>query len=182
MASEPAAAVIEPILTQAPPSRLGEFWYYFRENAGAVAGLGVIVVVVLAALLAEIIAPHDPTQQFREAFLKPPAWYAGGSWSYVLGTDAVGRDIFSRIIYGSRFSLLIGAIVITLSLSIGIVLGLIAGFARGWTETMIMRLMDIILALPSLLLAIVIVAILGPGLINAMVAVAVDLRAAVHAA
>ena len=172
MATQPAVAT-DPDLIQAPPSRLGEFWYYFSENAGAVAGLGVIVVVVLAAILAGVIAPHDPTEQFREAVLQPPAWLEGGSWTYPLGTDAVGRDIFSRIVYGSRFSLLIGAIVITLSLSIGIVLGLIAGFARGWTETMIMRLMDIVLALPSLLLAIVIVAILGPGLINAMVAVSI---------
>ncbi len=173
MATEPAAAAIEPVTSLAPPSRLGEFWYYFRENGGAVAGLGVIVLVVLAALLAGIIAPHDPTMQYREAFLKPPAWFADGSWTFPLGTDAVGRDIFSRIVYGSRFSLLIGIIVITLSLSVGILLGLVAGFARGWTEAMIMRLMDIVLALPSLLLAIVIVAILGPGLINAMIAVAV---------
>ena len=120
-----------------------------------------------------MIAPHDPTLQNREAFLLPPAWEAGGSWSFLLGTDAVGRDILSRLIYGARFSLLIGAIVIVLSLSIGVVLGLVAGFARGWVETMIMRLMDIILALPSLLLAIVIVAILGPGLLNAMISVAV---------
>ena len=132
-----------------------------------------IVLVVLAAIFADVIAPHDPTVQNRDAFLQPPAWAEGGSWSFPLGTDAVGRDIFSRIIYGARFSLLIGAIVITLSLSVGVVLGLIAGFARGWVETMIMRLMDIILALPSLLLAIVIVAILGPGLVNAMISVAV---------
>jgi dipeptide transport system permease protein len=133
----------------------------------------VVVVVVLTAVFAALVAPHDPTVQNRDAFLQPPAWADGGSWDYPLGTDAVGRDIFSRIVYGSRFSLLIGAIVITLSLSVGIVVGLIAGFARGWVETLIMRLMDIILALPSLLLAIVIVAILGPGLVNAMIAVAV---------
>jgi dipeptide transport system permease protein len=157
----------------APPGPLREFWAYFSENRGAVGGLAVICVVVLGAILADVIAPHDPTMQNREAFLLPPAWQAGGSWSFPLGTDAVGRDIFSRLIYGARFSLLIGAIVITLSLSVGVVLGLIAGFARGWVETMIMRLMDIILALPSLLLAIVIVAILGPGLLNAMISVAV---------
>jgi dipeptide transport system permease protein len=171
--AERAVAVAEPIPVSLPPSQLAEFWHYFRENNGAVAGLAVILLVVLAAVFANVIAPHDPTLQNREAFLLPPVWQAGGSWSYPLGTDAVGRDILSRLIYGARFSLLIGTIVITLSLSIGVVLGLIAGFARGWVETMIMRLMDIILALPSLLLAIVIVAILGPGLINAMIAVAV---------
>ena len=174
--SERAAALEEAgeaVPSGAPPSRLAEFWHYFSENNGAVAGLAVIVVVVLAAVLADVIAPHDPTMQYRDAFLKPPAWVMGGSWSYPLGTDAVGRDILSRIIYGARFSLLIGAIVITLSLSLGILFGLVAGFARGWVETLTMRFMDIILALPSLLLAIVIVAILGPGLVNAMIAVAI---------
>ena len=144
-----AAALAEPLPVSLPPSRLAEFWHYFSENKGAVAGLAVIGLVVLAAILAGVIAPHDPTTQNRDAFLQPPAWSEGGSWSYPLGTDAVGRDIYSRILYGSRFSLLIGAIVITLSLSIGVVMGLIAGFARGGVETMIMRLLDIILALPS---------------------------------
>lgn len=168
--SERAAALGPPTL--APPSPLGEFWFYFRENAGAVAGLAVIVLVVLAAIFADVIAPHAPSVQNRDAFLVPPAWVEGGSWAYPLGTDAVGRDILSRIIHGSRFSLVIGVIVVSISLALGIVLGLLAGFLRGWAETLIMRLMDIILALPSLLLAIVIVAILGPGLVNAMVAVA----------
>jgi dipeptide transport system permease protein len=172
--SERAEALGEPAATiAAPPSQLAEFWHYFRENGGAVAGLAVIVLVVLAALFADVLAPHDPALQHRDAFLQPPAWAAGGSLTYPLGTDAVGRDILSRIIYGSRFSLLIGAIVVVLSLSMGVVLGLVAGFARGWVETLIMRLMDIVLALPSLLLAIVIVAILGPGLVNAMIAVAI---------
>ena len=168
-----SAAMSEPLPVSLPPSPLAEFWYYFRENNGAVAGLVVILVVLLAAILAGVIAPHDPTLQNRDAFLLPPAWEAGGSASFLLGTDAVGRDIFSRLLYGARFSLLIGAIVIVLSLSVGVMLGLVAGFARGWVETLIMRLMDIILALPSLLLAIVIVAILGPGLVNAMISVAI---------
>ncbi|MFO1039494.1 MAG: ABC transporter permease subunit [Geminicoccaceae bacterium] len=158
---------------RAVPGPWREFWHYFSENAGAVAGLAVIVIVVLAAIFAPVIAPHDPSLQHRDAFLVPPAWSEGGTWTYPLGTDAVGRDILSRIIYGSRFSLLIGCIVITLSLSSGIAMGLVAGFWGGWAGTLIMRLMDVILALPSLLLAIVIVAILGPGLTNAMIAVAI---------
>ncbi len=96
-------------------------------------------------------------------FLKPPAWQAGGSWTYPLGTDAIGRDILSRLIHGARLSLLIGIAVVALSIVVGIALGLVAGFFRGVDEIAIMRLMDIILTLPSLLLAIVIVAILGPG-------------------
>jgi dipeptide transport system permease protein len=157
----------------APPGPLREFWAYFSENRGAVGGLVVICIIVLGAILADVIAPHEPSQQFRDHLLAPPVWQDGGSAQFLLGTDAVGRDILSRIIHGSRFSLIIGLIVVTLSLSLGIVLGLVAGFFRGWLETMIMRFMDILLALPSLLLAIVIVAILGPGLANAMIAVAI---------
>ena len=157
----------------APPHPLVEFWHYFSGNAGAVAGLVVIVLVILTAIFAHYVAPHGPAAQFRDHLLQPPFWMAGGSTDFLLGTDAVGRDILSRIIYGARYSLMIGLIVVTLSLSVGILLGLVAGFFRGWTENMIMRLMDIVLALPSLLLAIVIVAILGPGLVNAMIAVAI---------
>jgi dipeptide transport system permease protein len=163
----------EPAAAEAPPGPLREFWHYFSENKGAVGGLVVIVAVVLGAVFANWIAPHLPAEQFRDHFLAPPFWMTGGSTEFLLGTDAVGRDILSRIIYGSRFSLIIGLIVVTLSLSAGIGLGLVAGFFRGVVETLIMRLMDILLALPSLLLAIVIVAILGPGLINAMIAVAI---------
>jgi dipeptide transport system permease protein len=157
----------------APPHPLVEFWHYFSANAGAVGGLVVIVLVVLTAIFAAYVAPHGPAAQFRDHLLQPPFWMSGGSTEFLLGTDAVGRDILSRIIYGARYSLMIGLIVVTLSLSVGIFLGLVAGFFRGWLETMIMRLMDIILALPSLLLALVIVAILGPGLVNAMIAVAI---------
>jgi dipeptide transport system permease protein len=158
---------------EGPPGPLREFWHYFAENKGAVAGLAVVVVVVLGAVFAGVVAPHPPAEQFRDHLLRPPFWMTGGSTEFLLGTDAVGRDILARIIYGARYSLMIGLIVVTLSLAAGISLGLVAGFFRGWTETMIMRLMDIILALPSLLLAIVIVAILGPGLANAMIAVAI---------
>jgi dipeptide transport system permease protein len=154
---------------------LFEFWSYFRENPGAVAGLYFVVLVLLAALLADVIAPHDPTHQYRDALLVPPVWQEGGSWSYLLGTDAVGRDLFSRIVYGARFSLFIGLMVVTLSMSAGIMLGLFAGYFRGYIETAIMRLMDVILAFPSLLLALGLVAILGPALVNAMIAIAVVL-------
>ena len=139
----------------APPGPLREFWAYFSENRGAVGGLVVICIIVLGAIFADVVAPHEPHRQYRDHLLAPPVWQEGGSAEFLLGTDAVGRDILSRIIHGSRFSLIIGLIVVTLSLSVGIVLGLVAGFFRGWLESMIMRLMDILLALPSLLLAIV---------------------------
>ena len=157
----------------APPHPVVEFWRYFRANAGAVAGLVLILVVLLVALLAEVIAPHSPILTDDTAFLKPPAWQEGGSWKHPLGTDAIGRDMLSRLIHGARLSLAIGVAVVALSLAVGVVLGLIAGFARGVVEFAIMRLMDIVLTMPSLLLAIVIVAILGPGMMNAMLAVAV---------
>ncbi len=156
-----------------PPGPLREFWIAFSANRGAVAGLLVVAGLLLVALLAPLLAPHLPYQTNSGAFLRPPSWQDGGSAEYLLGTDAIGRDILSRLIHGARLSLSIGLAVVLISLAAGIVLGLIAGFARGVLEIAIMRLMDIILTLPSLLLAIVIVAILGPGLMNAMLAVAV---------
>ena len=157
----------------APPGPLREFWHYFSENTGAVAGLIIIVAVVILAVLAPVVAPHSPILTNSTAFLRPPVWQQGGSWTYPLGTDAIGRDMLSRLIYGARLSLLIGISVVAISIAVGTVLGLVAGFFRGIVEITIMRIMDIILTLPSLLLAIVIVAILGPGLMNAMLAVAV---------
>jgi dipeptide transport system permease protein len=160
-------------IAPAPQHPLREFWGYFSANHGAVAGLVVVITVLLMAVLANVIAPYAPDLTNSAAFLKPPAWQEGGSWDHLLGTDAIGRDILSRLIFGARLSLSIGVAVVVLSIIIGISLGLIAGYFRGLLEIFIMRLMDIILTLPSLLLAIVIVAILGPGLMNAMLAVSV---------
>jgi dipeptide transport system permease protein len=157
----------------APPHPLTEIWWSFCENKGAVAGLIVILAVLLLALLADVLAPYSPIQQFRDAFLKPPAWVEGGGARFLLGTDDVGRDIFSRLIHGARYSLFIGALTVVLSLTAGVILGLIAGFFRGLVEDVIMRLMDIMLALPALLLALVIVAILGPSMTNAIMAIAI---------
>lgn len=156
-----------------PPGPWREFWFSFSQNRGAVAGLVVVTILLLLALFAPWVAPHAPDVTNPAAFLKPPVWQEGGSAKYLLGTDAIGRDMLSRLIFGARLSLSIGIAVVLISVAAGIALGLIAGFARGITEITIMRVMDIILTLPSLLLAIVIVAILGPGLMNAMLAVAV---------
>jgi dipeptide transport system permease protein len=170
------SAVLSPTTnTGTPPGPLREFWISFSRNHGAVGGMVIVVFLLLLALFAPWVAPHLPDQTNSAAFLRPPAWQAGGSAEFLLGTDAIGRDILSRLIYGARLSLSIGLGVVALSVAAGIALGLIAGFARGIVEIAIMRLMDIILTLPSLLLAIVVVAILGPGLINAMLAVAVVL-------
>ncbi|GMV47765.1 MAG: ABC transporter permease [Pseudomonadota bacterium] len=161
------------VAAAAPPGPLREFWGGFSANRGALIGLVVVLAVLALAAFAPWVAPYPPDLTNNAAFLRPPAWSAGGSWSYPLGTDAIGRDILSRLIHGGRLSLTIGIAVVAISIACGVVLGMVAGFARGALEIAIMRLMDIILTLPSLLLAIVIVAILGPGLMNAMLAVSV---------
>jgi dipeptide transport system permease protein len=155
---------------------LGEFWYYFRENRGAVIGLVVFSFLVIIALFAPLIAPFAPNEQFRDSLLVPPMWQEGGNPAFVLGTDPLGRDMLSRLIHGARFSLFIGLVVVAIALTGGVIIGLIAGYARGWIDTLIMRIMDVILAFPSLLLALVLVAILGPGLMNAMIAIAIVLQ------
>jgi dipeptide transport system permease protein len=153
------------------PSALADFWHYFSRNKGAVIGLVVFIIILIVAVFAPLFAPHEPNEQNRAVLLAVPFWMEGGSASFPLGTDAVGRDILSRLIYGARFSLFIGVVVVTLSVISGVLIGLVAGYFRGKVDTAIMRLMDIILAFPSLLLALVLVAVLGPGLTNAMIAI-----------
>lgn len=152
---------------------LREFWYYFSENRGAVLGLWVFIFVCGVAVFADLIAPHGAIEQYRDALLKPPIWMEGGDSRFLLGTDPVGRDILSRLIYGSRYSLFVGCIVVSGALVVGVILGLIAGYFGGWLDSLIMRIMDIILAFPSLLLALVLVAVLDPSLTNAMIAIAI---------
>ncbi len=157
-------------------SALGEFWYYYRENTGAVLGLWVFIALVIVAAFAPWLAPHSPTEQYRDALLAPPAWLDGGTAQFILGTDAVGRDILSRLIYGARFSLFVGVVVVGIAATGGIVLGLLSGYLGGTFDRILMRVMDVVLAFPSLLLALVLVAILGPGLTNAMIAIAIVLQ------
>jgi dipeptide transport system permease protein len=159
--------------TSAPPHPLRELWSGFRANRGAVLGMVAIAILMLLALSADVVAPHPPNLPNNAALLRPPVWQANGSWIYPLGTDAIGRDMLSRLIFGARLSLTIGIAVVALAVVAGTLLGLAAGFFRGLVEFAILRTMDILLTLPSILLAIVIVAILGPGLMNAMLAVAV---------
>jgi dipeptide transport system permease protein len=166
----------EPAVRTADPAHpFAEFWQQFARNRGAVIGLWTIIALILIAALADVLAPYSPYATNQAAFLKPPFWQAGGTLAHPLGTDAIGRDMLSRLIHGARLSLVIGLAVVTLSVLVGTVLGLTAGYFRGPLEIAIMRLMDIILTLPSLLLAIVIVAILGPGVMNALLAVAIVL-------
>lgn len=148
-------------------------WYYFSQNKGAVAGLYFMIFICLVALFAGVLAPHGAAEQFSSSTLVPPAWVKGGSWKFILGTDSVGRDILSRIIYGARYSLVIGVIVILISFIFGSFLGLVSGFMGGIVDMLVTRIMDVVLAIPSLLLALVLVTILGPSLENAMISVAI---------
>ena len=171
----PDAAVPVTIARVREASAWREFWQAYSQSRGALIGLTLVIALILLAILADVASPYAPNEQYREFTLTPPAWDDGGTSRFLLGTDPVGRDMLSRLIHGTRLSLLIGVISVAISLGLGIVLGLSAGFFRGPTETIIMRVMDVMLALPSLLLAIAVVAILGPGLINAMYAIAIVL-------
>ena len=144
----------------------------FRNKTG-VAGLIIITIFVLCALFAPLIAPHDPLENALYEQLIPPVWDEGGSSKNLLGTDDLGRDILSRLIYGARVSLMVGLVSVGIAVLFGTFFGAIAGFFGGWLDNVIMRFMDIILAFPGILLAIVIVAYLGPGLRNAMIAIGV---------
>lgn len=168
----PATPSVTPVTTTRP-SALREFWYYFSENRGAVYGFWFFVAFVLCAAFAPWLAPFDSAEQFRDHILQPPVWQEGGSWTFPLGTDPLGRDMLSRLIAGSRFSFFIGVVVVSIAVTGGVMVGLLSGFAPSWLDTIIMRIMDIILAFPSLLLALVLVAILGPSLTNAMIAIAI---------
>jgi peptide/nickel transport system permease protein len=136
-------------------------------NRLAFLGLVIILLLALAALLAPWIAPQDPYQQISSEAMQPP------SWQHLFGTDNVGRDTLSRVIYGARVSLFVGVTSMFLAAGIGVPLGLLAGYFGGWLDTVTMRAMDTLLAFPALLLAIFIVAVLGPSLSNAIFAVGI---------
>ena len=142
-------------------------WRRLVRRKSAVLGLMIIVVLVLAALLAPLIAPYDPSQQSWTAIRKPP------SAQHWFGTDESGRDLFSRVIYGARASLLAGVVSISIALTFGVPIGLLAGYGGRWIDTLIGRITDAMLAVPFLILAIALAAFLGPSLQNAMIAIGV---------
>jgi ABC-type dipeptide/oligopeptide/nickel transport system permease subunit len=127
---------------------------------------------VFMAIAAPLIAPHDPSDADLFRRLLPPAWMDGGDWSFPLGCDALGRDILSRIIFGSRVSIFIGVTVILVATTIGVLAGLAAGYLRGWVDIVISRLVDILLGFPYLIFAIALIAMTGPGLQNIVLALA----------
>ena len=167
LSSEEAAEVL------AQPTPLAAFWAAFRENRGAVIGLVVISAIALIAIFADFIAPHSPIEQFRDSVRAPPIWDPGGTWRYVLGTDGNGHDTLSRLIYGARVSLFIGLAVMSVSFVVGVVLGLLSAAVGSLVDVVITRVMDLIMAVPSLVMAILVVAVLGPSLANTIVAVTI---------
>jgi peptide/nickel transport system permease protein len=154
---------------EAPSGLWSEAWRRLRRNPGAIIGFFLVLVFASAAILAPVIAPFDPRDQ--DLSLLRGACCPGPSADHWFGVDALGRDEFSRVLYGARFSLLIGVVAVSVGLSTGIVLGSIAGYLGGLIDSVIMRLMDVMLSIPGLLLAIGIVAMLGPGLTQIMIAV-----------
>ncbi len=140
-------------------------WRRLRARKSAVVGLFLIVLFVLIAICAPLVAPYDPTQQSWTAIRKPP------SLQHWFGTDESGRDLFSRVIYGSRASLLAGLVSISIALGLGVPIGLLAGYGGRWLDALISRITDAMLAIPFLILAIALAAFLGPSLQNAMIAI-----------
>jgi peptide/nickel transport system permease protein len=143
------------------------------HSPAGLAGLTIVVLVIASAILAAWISPHDPLEQDITQRLTPPAWVEGGRSAYRLGTDGLGRDVLSRTIYGSRISLIVGLSATVLSGAIGVFLGLVAGYFGGRVEAVISRVSDVQQAIPFLVLAIAVVAMLGPGLLNLVVVLAV---------
>lgn len=144
----------------------------FRRNRLAMASVIVVMIFVIMAVAAPLVAPQDPNETDLFRRLQPPAWIEGGDWAFVLGCDGLGRDILSRIIYGARISIFIGVAVIVLATGIGILAGLAAGYFRGWVDVVIGRVVDILLGFPYLIFAIGLMAMMGPGLFNIVLALA----------
>ena len=155
-----------------PPKQWQQFVRAFMKNKGAVLGLIVLIIFVLIAFLASWLAPHDPYELFQGKEQLPPSFVDGGEAAFLLGTDDAGRDTLSRVLYGARYSLFIGLCATTLSLLIGVSLGLAAAFWPKIIGKVIMLVNDILMSYPSLLLAIIIAAILGPSMTNTIITIA----------
>ncbi len=159
------------IQLESPSGLWSEAWQRLRKNPGALIGFALVVTFVLVAALAPLLAPYEP-REINLSLLRDGCC-PGPSGDHLLGVDELGRDELSRIIFGARYSLLIGIVSVTVGLSIGLLLGAVAGYLGGIVDTLILRAMDIMLSIPGLLLAIGIVALLGPGIWQIMIAVGI---------
>lgn len=150
-----------------------KFWRSFKKNRGAQFSLWFIVFLVLLSIFAPLISPYGPAEIHDGALRLSPFWGGNFDSRFLLGTDDLGRDLLSRLIFGARVSLGVGLLVVLISVVFGTLLGVLAGYFGGWWDIVIMRVVDMMMSLPSILLAIVVVAVLGPGLLNGIVAVSV---------
>jgi peptide/nickel transport system permease protein len=164
-----AQAEAREVQLEAPSGLWREAWHRLRRNPGAIVGFALVATFVLVALFAPLIAPESP--RVGDLSRLGGSCCPGPSSEHLFGVDQQGRDVLSRVVYGARYSLLIGVVSVAVGLSIGLVIGAISGFFGGWVDSIVMRFMDIMLAVPGLLLAIGIVAALGPGLTQIMIAV-----------
>ncbi len=163
-------------LAERQRSRAGQVFFNIKQYP--VIPLTILaVMLIIPAIFANLISPHDPVDVNLRDRLMPPAWMDGGSWQYMLGTDRQGFDILSRIIHGARISLSISLLAIALGGGVGTVLGLLAAYRGGWVDNLIMRIVDIKLAFPSILLALVLVAVSGPGFQTVVLVIALLLWA-----
>ena len=135
-------------------------------NFTAIVGVTIVMIFLIMAIFAPVIAPHSPTSQNLMSRLSPPFWQEGGSSQFLLGTDQLGRDIFSRLVFGSRVALIVGLSAVLLAGLIGIILGLLSGYFGGWLDTAIMRLVDILISIPNILFYLTVLGVFGPGLVT----------------
>jgi len=149
-------------------------WKSLKESKTGILGAGIVLLVIFLAFTATIISPHDPAKQDIINKMMNPVWYEDGSWQHILGTDQLGRDILSRLIYGSRVTLMVAFSGTIFAGIIGITMGSISGYYGGWIDAIIMRIVDIQLSFPFILLALFIAAVLGPGLQNIILIAAIS--------
>jgi peptide/nickel transport system permease protein len=161
------AARIEHVTAAAGDRGTGSFWWALARSPSGAIGLVIVLVLVIAALGAPWIAPFDPLRMAAGPRLQPP------TLTHWFGTDDFGRDVFSRIVHGARLTLMIGTIAVGISLTSGLLLGLVAGYAAGWTERVLMRLVDVLFSFTEIVIALACLAILGVGLTNAMIAIGI---------
>jgi cationic peptide transport system permease protein len=157
------------------PTPLGATWREFKQRHVAVFGLAILMVFIVVALAGPLLTPYAPTTQHTNALLIPPAWNDNGSILHVLGTDALGRDMLTRLFYGTQVTLFSSIVTVFIALGLGVAMGVVAGMSKGLRSSFINHVLDILMLTPTLLIAIIIVAILGTGLSNAMLAIGLAL-------
>ncbi|SHI08349.1 ABC transporter permease subunit [Ferrimonas marina] len=157
------------------PSPWHQIWRHFKARPSAMIGLWSLTLLVLIALLGPVLAPYSAEQQVTDQLLMPPSWYQEGSVEFFLGTDALGRDIFSRVLHGATLTFGYAALIVSASLLAGLVIGTLSGLSQGLQASVLGHLLDALLSLPSVLLALLFAAVLGPGLENVFLAVGLAL-------